>query len=78
MIEAFERIALELRHLYSIGYRPSSLTQNAEWHHLKVRLRRPSGFRVSSCEAVRLLRLHESALIKRVGNGQADDEKKWK
>jgi Ca-activated chloride channel homolog len=38
MIEAFERIALELRHLYSIGYRPSSLTRNGEWHHLKVKV----------------------------------------
>ena len=38
MIEAFERIALELRHLYLIGYRPSSLTQNGEWHHLKVKV----------------------------------------
>ena len=44
MIEAFERIALELRHLYSIGYRPSSLTQNAEWHHLKVKVAPPAGF----------------------------------
>lgn len=38
MIEAFERIALELRHLYSIGYRPTSLTRNGEWHRLKVKV----------------------------------------
>jgi len=44
MIETFERIALELRHLYSIGYRPSSLTQNAEWHHLTVKVAPPVGF----------------------------------
>jgi Ca-activated chloride channel family protein len=44
MIDAFERIALELRHLYSIGYRPSSLTENAEWHHLKVKVAPPVGF----------------------------------
>ena len=44
MIEAFERIALELRHLYSIGYRPSSLARNAEWHHLKVKVAPPLGF----------------------------------
>jgi Ca-activated chloride channel family protein len=43
MIEAFERIALELRHLYSIGYRPSSLTGNGEWHHLKVKVAAPIG-----------------------------------
>src|SRR5258705_2461967 len=44
MIEAFEHIALELRHLYSIGYRPSSLTQSAEWHHLKVKVAPSVGF----------------------------------
>ncbi len=44
MIAAFEHIALELRHLYSIGYRPSSLTRNAEWHHLKVKVSPPLGF----------------------------------
>src|SRR6266851_298411 len=44
MIEAFERIALELRHLYLIGYRPSSLTQNGEWHHLKVKVAPTVGF----------------------------------
>jgi len=38
MIKAFERIALELRHLYSIGYRPSSLARNGEWHHVKVKV----------------------------------------
>jgi len=38
MIEAFERVGLELRHLYSIGYRPSSLARNGEWHHLKVKV----------------------------------------
>jgi Ca-activated chloride channel family protein len=44
MSEAFERIALELRHLYSIGYRPSSLTRNGEWHHLKVKVAPTVGF----------------------------------
>jgi Ca-activated chloride channel family protein len=44
MIEAFDRIALALRHLYSIGYRPSSLTRNGEWHHLKVKVAPPVGF----------------------------------
>ena len=38
MIEAFERVGLELRHLYSIGYRPSSLARNGEWHHVKVKV----------------------------------------
>jgi len=44
MVEAFERVALELRHLYSIGYRPSSLTQNGEWHHLIVKVAPTVGF----------------------------------
>ena len=44
MIEAFERIALELRHLYSIGYRPSSLARGGEWHHLKVKVAPTVGF----------------------------------
>ena len=38
MVEAFDRVALELRHLYSIGYRPSSLARGGEWHHLKVKV----------------------------------------
>jgi len=38
MVEAFDRVGLELRHLYSIGYRPSSLARNGEWHHLKVKV----------------------------------------
>lgn len=44
MIEVFERIGLELRHLYSIGYRPSSLAGDGEWHHLKVKVAPPLSF----------------------------------
>lgn len=43
MSEAFEQIALELRHLYSIGYRPSSLTGDGKWHRLKVTVMPPAG-----------------------------------
>lgn len=43
MDEAFERIALELRHQYSIGYRPSSLIGGGEWHSLRVRVTPPAG-----------------------------------
>lgn len=43
MSEAFERIALELRHLYSIGYRPSSLAGDGKWHRLKVKVAPPPG-----------------------------------
>ena len=39
MIEAFERIALELRSQYSIGYRPTDLTRDRRWHRVRVDLR---------------------------------------
>ena len=38
MVEAFERIALELRSQYSIGYRPTDLTRERRWHRIKVEL----------------------------------------
>jgi Ca-activated chloride channel family protein len=44
MFEAFERIGLELRHLYSIGYRPSKLATNGNWHRLKIKVEPPPGF----------------------------------
>lgn len=34
--EAFERIALDLRSQYSIGYRPTDLTRKVKWHRLKI------------------------------------------
>lgn len=36
MVEAFERIAVELRSQYSIGYRPTDLTQDRKWHRIKI------------------------------------------
>ena len=44
MSDAFERIALELRHQYSIGYRPENPVADAKWHRLKVKVTTPSGF----------------------------------
>jgi len=41
MDEAFERIALELRHRYSIGYRPSNFTADGKWHRVKVKVTAP-------------------------------------
>lgn len=38
MSEAFERIALELRHLYSIGYRPENFVPDGRWHRLKIKV----------------------------------------
>jgi Ca-activated chloride channel family protein len=41
MNEALEQIALELRHQYSIGYRPSNFTLDGKWHRVKVKVRPP-------------------------------------
>ena len=42
MNEAFEEIALELRHQYSIGYRPPNFTVDGKWHRVKVTLVPPA------------------------------------
>jgi len=42
MDDIFEQIALELRHQYSIGYRPPNLT-DGKWHHIKVKVTPPRG-----------------------------------
>jgi Ca-activated chloride channel family protein len=43
MSEAFERIALELRHQYSVGYAPSNITNDGRWRRLKVAVTPPTG-----------------------------------
>ncbi|MBD0325962.1 MAG: VWA domain-containing protein, partial [Pyrinomonadaceae bacterium] len=43
MDEIFEKIALELRHQYSIGYRPNNFTNDGKWHKIKVRVTPPRG-----------------------------------
>ena len=43
MDEIFERIALELRHQYTIGYTPKDFTPDGEWHKLKVKVKPPRG-----------------------------------
>lgn len=40
---AFERIALELRHQYSIGYAPTNIVRGGEWRRLKVAVAQPAG-----------------------------------
>ena len=42
MDEAFERIALEIRHLYSIGYYPSNFAADGKWHRLKIKVTFPA------------------------------------
>lgn len=43
MSNVFERIALELRHQYAIGYRPSNFTTDGKWHRIKVKIEQPPG-----------------------------------
>jgi Ca-activated chloride channel homolog len=43
MNEIFERIAIELRHQYSIGYKPSNFTNDGRWHRIKVKVQPPRG-----------------------------------
>ncbi|HRH40842.1 MAG TPA: VWA domain-containing protein [Pyrinomonadaceae bacterium] len=43
MDEAFEKIALEMRHLYSIGYYPSNFIADGKMHRLKIKLSLPAG-----------------------------------
>jgi Ca-activated chloride channel homolog len=43
MDDIFEQIALELRHQYSIGYRPANFTNDGKWHRVKVKVTPPRG-----------------------------------
>ena len=43
MDEIFERIALELRHQYSVGYTPDGFVPNGKWHKVKVKVKPPRG-----------------------------------
>jgi Ca-activated chloride channel homolog len=43
MDEIFERIALELRHQYSIGYTPKDFQADGKWHKVKVKVKPPRG-----------------------------------
>jgi Ca-activated chloride channel family protein len=45
MAEAFEQIALELRHQYSIGYRPANFVPDGKWHRLKIQVEKAEGER---------------------------------
>ena len=44
MNDTFERIALELRTQYSIGYRPTGFANDGKWHKLKIKVQPPRGF----------------------------------
>ncbi len=43
MDEIFERIALELRHQYSLGYIPKDFQPNGKWRKVKVKVKPPRG-----------------------------------
>lgn len=43
MDAAFERIAVELRRQYSIGFEPSNFVPDGKWHRLKVLVKTPPG-----------------------------------
>ncbi len=43
MDDIFEQIALELRHQYSIGYKPDAFVNDGKWHRIKVKVTPPRG-----------------------------------
>lgn len=43
MDDIFEQIALELRHQYSIGYKPTNFANDGKWHKVKVKVTPPRG-----------------------------------
>lgn len=43
MDDIFEQIALELRHQYSIGYKPADFSNNGKWRKVKVKVTPPRG-----------------------------------
>ncbi len=43
MSEDFDRIALEIRHFYSISYYPTNFIADGKWHRLDVKLNSPTG-----------------------------------
>lgn len=44
MDEIFERIAIELRHQYTIGYIPKDFEPNGKWRKVKVKVKPPRGY----------------------------------
>lgn len=43
MDEAFEQIALEIRHLYSVSYYPNNFLADGKWHRVRVKVNFPKG-----------------------------------
>ncbi len=49
MDDIFEQIALELRHQYSIGYKPETFANDGKWHRVKVKVTPPRGLAPTVC-----------------------------
>lgn len=45
MESAFDKIAIELRRQYTVGYRPANFAPDRRWHTLKVKVAKPPGIR---------------------------------
>jgi Ca-activated chloride channel family protein len=43
LVEICTRIALELRHQYSVGFYPTDLASDAKWHKVQVKINPPKG-----------------------------------
>jgi Ca-activated chloride channel homolog len=43
LVEICTRIALELRHQYSIGFYPTDMTSEAKWHKVQIKVNPPRG-----------------------------------
>lgn len=43
MDEIFERIALELRHQYAVGFTPKNFVPDGKWHKVKTKVKPPRG-----------------------------------
>lgn len=45
MNQAFDQIALEMRHQYSIGFAPSNFVADGKWHRLRLKVTPPPGLK---------------------------------
>jgi Ca-activated chloride channel family protein len=43
LMEVCTRIALELRHQYTLGFYPSDTSNRAKWHKVKIKIKPPKG-----------------------------------
>jgi Ca-activated chloride channel family protein len=53
MESAFDKIAIELRRQYTVGYRPANFAPDRRWHTVKVKVAKPPGIRKITVRARR-------------------------